>query len=631
MRILLGVLLGLVALSMLFYLIPGGPGTGGISNQNVVASIGDSKITSVDVQRAIQNITRGQQNLPKGVLAMYVPSLINQMIESKAMAYKARELGLRISDQELGDAIQSELNAAMGGKFDMNTYQMALAQQGISITDFENSRRESMLATRLENLESQSLVITDQQARAEYQRKNLKIGLDYIEFQSKDFTSKINKDPAALKAYFDRNRASFQIPEKRSLDLIVGANQDFVQHAKVTDAQIQREYQDNIDTYRIPERVLVRHILIKTQGLPKDQLPKLKAKAEDILKQLQHGGNFAELAKQNSDDPGSKPKGGELGWVVKGQTVPNFEKTAFSLQPGQLSGLVETEYGYHIIQVEDKQAAHTQSLDEVKPVLTAQLRNEIGAEDVKKAIDAARAEILRNPGQAEPIAKKYNVRFFKVDNFARTGSLPEVNTPPDLVNAIFGTAKNGTTDVVDVQNQGKQAFAVITNIVPARNAEYAEVENEVLQRYTTADSLRLAQQAAQAAADRARKGESLESLAKQYGIQVKTAAPFTIDGAAEGIGSASLLSAAFKGNVGDVFGPIAAQSGEFVCKVSQKLPADMTQFAKNKDSIVQSLMQQRQSVEQPLFRQSIVSELKRRHKIKINEAALEHIIGSYQS
>ena len=112
---------------------------------------------------------------------------------------------------------------------------------------------------------------------------------------------------------------------------------------------------------------------------------------------------------------------------------------------------------------------------------------------------------------------------------------------------------------------------------------------------------------------------------------MKTAPPFSIDGAAEGIGSASLLSAAFKDNVGDVLGPVSAQSGEFVCKVSEKVPADMSQFAKNKDSIIQSLTQQRQSVEQPLFRQSIVSELKRRHKIKINEAALERIIGSYQS
>ena len=630
-RILLGVLLGLVAISMLFYLIPGGTSGGGFSNQNVVATVGDDKITSVDIQRAIQAVTRGQQNLPKGVLAMYVPSLVNQMIEAKAMAYKAHEMGLRISDDELGDAIEGELTAAMGGKFDKNTYQMVLAQQGMTVSDFENSRRETMLATRLENLESQSLVITDQEARAEYQRKNLKIGLNSIKFEAKDFASKVNKDPAALKAYFDKNRATFQIPEKRTLNLIVGANADFVQNAKVTDAQLQREYQENIDAYRIPERVLVRHILIKTQGLPKDQAPKLKAKAEDILKQLQNGGNFAELAKQNSDDPGSKPKGGELGWIVRGQTVPNFENTAFSLKPGQLSGVIETEYGYHIIQVEDKQAAHTQTFEEVKPTLIAQLRSEVGAEDLKKAIDAARAETIRNPGQAEAIAKKYNLRFFKVDNFARTGSLPEVNTPPELVNAIFGNAKNGITDVVDVQNQGKQAFAVITNIVPARNAEYAEVENDVLQRYTAAESSRLAQQAAQDAANRARKGESLEAIAKQYGIEVKTSAPFTIDGAAEGIGSASLVSAAFKDNVGDVIGPVSAQSGEFVCKISEKVPADLNQFGKSKDTIVQELTQQRQGVEQPLFRKSIVDELKRRHKIKINEAALERIIGSYQS
>ena len=630
-RILLGVLLGLVAISMLFYLIPGGTSGGGFSNQNVVATVGDDKITSVDIQRAIQAVTRGQQNLPKGVLAMYVPSLVNQMIEAKAMAYKAHEMGLRISDDELGDAIEGELTAAMGGKFDKNTYQMVLAQQGMTVSDFENSRRETMLATRLENLESQSLVITDQEARAEYQRKNLKIGLNSIKFEAKDFASKVNKDPAALKAYFDKNRATFQIPEKRTLNLIVGANADFVQNAKVTDAQLQREYQENIDAYRIPERVLVRHILIKTQGLPKDQAPKLKAKAEDILKQLQNGGNFAELAKQNSDDPGSKPKGGELGWIVRGQTVPNFENTAFSLKPGQLSGVIETEYGYHIIQVEDKQAAHTQMFEEVKPTLIAQLRSEVGAEDLKKAIDAARAETIRNPGQAEAIAKKYNLRFFKVDNFVRTGSLPEVNTPPELVNAIFGNAKNGTTDVVDVQNQGKQAFAVITNIVPARNAEYAEVENDVLQRYTAAESSRLAQQAAQDAANRARKGESLEAIAKQYGIEVKTSAPFTIDGAAEGIGSASLVSAAFKDNVGDVIGPVSAQSGEFVCKISEKVPADLNQFGKSKDTIVQELTQQRQGVEQPLFRKSIVDELKRRHKIKINEAALERIIGSYQS
>jgi len=128
-RILLGVLLGVVALSMLVYLIPGGFGNADASGQNVVAVVGNDKITTVDVQRALQNITRGQANLPKGILGMYAPMLVNQMIEQKAMAYKAREMGLRVSDQELGDAIQNEFAAQTGGKFDMSIYQAVLANR----------------------------------------------------------------------------------------------------------------------------------------------------------------------------------------------------------------------------------------------------------------------------------------------------------------------------------------------------------------------------------------------------------------------------------------------------------------------------------------------------------------------
>ncbi len=630
-RILLGVLLGLVALSMLFYLIPGGFGNSGLSGQSSVASIGNEKITAVDVQRAVQNVTRGQQNLPKGLLAMYVPMIINQMIEGKAMAYKAKEMGLRVSDQELADNIQAEVAPAMGGKFDLNTYQMLLAQQGMTVADFENSQRESMLASRLENLESQSLIVSEQDAKAEYERKNLKVGLQYIAFDPKEFAAKVNKDPAAVKAYFDKNRSQFRTQEKRSFDLIVGTTADFIQNAKISDADLQRQYQDNIDSYRVPERVQVRHILIKTQGKPKDQVPALKAKADDILKQLQHGGDFAELAKKNSEDPGSAPKGGELGWIVRGQTVPNFEKTAFALNPGQTSGVIETEYGYHIIQVEAKQTAHTQSFDEVKPQLLAEAQREAGGDQLKKAMDAAHAEISHTPSQAEAIARKYNLKFYKLDNFTTGQTMPDVNSQPQLTNAVFSAPKGSVTDVIDLGNQGKDAFALITNIAPAHQADYAEVQDQVLTAYTNAESNRLADEAAKSAAAAARKGESLEALAKQYGGQLKTAAPFTIDGAAEGIGAATTLAAAFKGKVGDIIGPISAPTGQVVCKVSEKIPADMSQFAQNKDSIMQSLTQQRQQLQQPLFRNSVVSELRRRGKIKVNQGAIERIVGSYQS
>jgi peptidyl-prolyl cis-trans isomerase D len=630
-RIMLGVLLGLVSLSMLVYLIPGGMGGTSASGENVVAVIGNEKITAQDVQRAIQQVTRGQTNLPKGILGMYLPSIVNQLVEAKAMAYKAREIGLAVSDQELGDAIQAEFSSELGGKFDMNIYQMVLAQQGMTVADYEKQRRDAMLGIRLETLELGSLVVSDQDARAEYERKNLKVGLRYLDFDSKDFVPKVSKSPAALKSYFDKNRALFRTPEKRDVYLIVGTTADFVQSAKVSDDELRKEYQENIDSYRLPDRVKVRHILIKTQGKPKEEAAKLKAKAEDILKQLQQGADFAELAKTNSEDPGSGAKGGELGWIVRGQTVPNFEKTAFSLKPGELSGLVETEYGYHIIQVEDKQAGHLQTFDEVKPQLLADAQKELAASALKKAISDAHSEIVRNSGQAEAIAKKYHLRFFKLDNFTTSDALPEVNSQTEVMNPIFAAQKGAVTDVVNLDPQGKAAFAVIRNILPAHNAEYAEAEKDVVQHYTTAESLRLAQEAAKNAADRARKGESLETIGKDYGLTVKTAAPFTIDGAAEGIGAASLLSAAFKSNVGDVLGPIAAQSGQFVCKVSEKIPADMSQFEKNKDGVVQSLMSQKQTLQQPLFRNSVVADLTRRGKIKLNQNTIAKMVASYQS
>jgi peptidyl-prolyl cis-trans isomerase D len=630
-RLLLGALLVVVAASMLVYLIPGGPGGPNASGQNVIAAVGDEKITSQDVQRAVQNITRGQANLPKGIVAMYIPSIVNQLIEGKAMAYKAREMGIRVSDQALGNSIEAEFAPELGGKFDMQIYQSVLAQQGLTATGYENERREMMLGARLENLEMQSVIVSDPEARAEYQRKNLKVGLQYIEFSDKDFTAKVDKNPSLVKAYFEKNRSLFRIPEKRNVDLIVGSVADFVQTAQVSDNQIQQQYQDNIDNYRTPERVKVRHILIKTQGKPPADVPALKAKADEILKQLQHGADFAELAKKDSEDPGSAAKGGELGWIVRGQTVPQFEKTAFSLKPGELSGVIQTDYGFHILQIEDKQAAHTQSFDEVKPQLILEAKKQAAADDLKKAIDSARGDVTKSPSQAEAIAAKYNLKLYKLDRVTTTTSIPEVNTQPDVLNAIFAAPKGGVTDLVSMDAQGKDAFAVITGVTPAHNADYAEVQNDVLQKYVTAESLKLAQDAAKAAADRARKGEALDAIAKSYGLTVKTAAPFTIDGAAEGLGAATLVSAAFKDNVGGIVGPVAAQEGQFVCRVSEKIPADMSQFAKNKEATVQSLVQQRQALQGPLFRNSVVADLRRRGKIKVNEANLTKIVESFQS
>lgn len=488
-----------------------------------------------------------------------------------------------------------------------------------------------MLAMRLEALQAQAIVTTDAQARAEYQRKNQKVALEYVGFTEKDFESKVDKDPAKVKAFFDKHRELFRTPEKRDLYLVVGTTADFMANASVSDDTLRKMYQDSIDSYRTPERVRARHILIKTQGKSKEDAAKAKTKAQELLTQIQHGGNFAELATKNSEDPGSAAKGGELGWLIHGQTVPSFDKTVFSLQPGQTSALVETEYGYHIIQVEEKQAAHTQSFEDAKPQLLADAQKQAASDALDRAVSAAHSDITRTPSQAEAIARKYNLRVFHEEGYTRGAPLPEVGGQPGLVNSIFSASKNGVTDITNMDAQGKQAFAAVMNTEPARNADYANVQADVLEKYTTAEAQRLANEAAKAAADRAKKGESLEAIAKSYGVQVKTAAAFTIDGAAEGIGSGSTLQAAFKSKVGDTVGPVNAATGQFVCKVTQSIPADMTQYAAAKDGIIQSLQQQRQGIDGPLFRDSVVSELKRKGKLKLNQELINRLVSSYQA
>ena len=157
------------------------------------------------------------------------------------------------------------------------------------------------------------------------------------------------------------------------------------------DQQVQQYYQGHQKDYQVPEEVKVRHILIKVDaGADPKVDAAAKQKAEDLLKQIKGGADFAALAKANSDDPGSKEQGGELGMIQRGVTVPAFEKAAFGLEPGQISDVIKTQFGYHIIKVEEKQTAHLKSLDEVKAQIVATLDSPGGGRPAGKLRAAAR-------------------------------------------------------------------------------------------------------------------------------------------------------------------------------------------------------------------------------------------------
>jgi len=364
------VLLSMVALSMVVYLIPGFGSGGSGSQDQIVAEIGKSALTIQDVRQRLQMLMRNRQ-VPKEMVEMYAEQTLNGLINERVMAYEAERLGFEVTPEDMLRNLQvmAPMLFQNGQFIGKEQYAALLREQDLSISEFEASTRVQLLVSKLANLVSQGVVVTPEEIARAYQSRNEKAKLEYISLPPDKYRSEVNVSPDEISKYYQANKATYQVSEKRSFVLLVIDEAKVAQRVVAPEAELRRYYQASLDQFRTPDRVHVRHILLKTTGLSKEEEPKVKAKAEELLKKLKAGADFAELAKANSDDPGSGAKGGDVGWIVKGQTVPNFENTAFALKPKELSGVVSTEYGFHIIQALEKEPARVKPFDEVKDQL----------------------------------------------------------------------------------------------------------------------------------------------------------------------------------------------------------------------------------------------------------------------
>jgi peptidyl-prolyl cis-trans isomerase D len=626
-RILLGGLLGVMALSMLVYLIPGsGMTTAADSGDQVVAEIGKSDVTVAQVQQQLRNVLQNRQ-LPPDLAATYIPQIVDQAIAERAVSYEAQQLGIRISDRDLANAVRSFPFATLPP----DQYQQYVEQQtGMSVQEFEDNVRLQAYENAILNMVQEGDIITPAEAKAEYRQRNEKIQLDYIGFDPSKLTADMKPTPAEISAYFEKNHNFYNMSETRGVQLIIADQAKLADAIQIPDSQVQAYYAAHKDEYRTPARVHARHILLSTTNKPKDEVPKIKAQAEDLLKQIKAGGNFAELAKKYSQDPGSAQKGGDLGWVSRGQMVKNFEDTVFALKDNQISDVVTTEYGFHIIQVLEHQPAHLQTLDEVKPQILATLRNQKVFDKMQDLTDQAHAELAKDPKNAEQIAAKLGLQFVDVASYAPGAALPDLGNDAQ-VGAAIAALKPGEVSQ-ELQSGNKLAVAVVTAIHPPHPAQLSEVEARVRQDYLRVNAGQLVQAKAAKVAELLKmNGGDMKAAAKAVGAEVKSTSFFTRAGAAEGIGSASLLANEFDKPVGTIFGPMVAANQTIVGKIAGHQDADMSQFPKERDSIVLQLKAKNYADRQNLLQDSVLTDLIRRGKVKKHQQVIDRLIAQYRS
>lgn len=631
-RILLGGLLLLVALSMLTYLVPSYNLGGSSGNDQVVAEIGKDTITLPEVQQIVQMNMRGRQ-MPAELMPHYIPQFVNSMVTERAMAFEAKRLGFKVSDADLAAGIRQTLpQLFQDGKFaGKQAYESMLAQQNLTIPQFEDDMSRQLLVNKMRNVAMEGTIVTPQEIEKEYKRRNDKVKIQYVKIAADKYRSEVQVTPDELKKYYEGNKPLYQVPEKRDLGVLIIDEAKLEQNITPTEADLLRIYNDNKDSYRLPERVDVRHILLKADDKDPKQVAEVKAKADDLVKKLRAGANFGDMVKKYSEDPGSKDKGGEYDGVVRGQMVPEFEKAMFTLKPGEISDPVKTSYGFHILQVIKHYPAQLKPFNDVKAALEAEYKKQRANDLMQQQSDKVQAALAKDPQHPDKVAADLGVQYVKADNIGATDPVPELGASKDFQDSISSLKKGEVSQPV-VVGTNKIAMAVCLNDIPAHPAAFEEVQGKVRDALVKDKLNKLVDQKATQLADKARATGDLAAAAKSMGLEAKTSDAVDHAGAIEGLGSASMFPDAFSKPVGTVIGPnsIGADS-KVVCKVVEKLPADLTGLPSQMAAIRDQIKGQRSQARATMFEEGVRDALIKEGKIKIHQDVIDHFINSFHS
>jgi peptidyl-prolyl cis-trans isomerase D len=616
-RILFGVLIGMIALSMLLYLVPQGTNTGEAST-DTVAKVGDLTVTLAEVRQQLSEIQKRNQ-VPRQLEGLYAGQILNQLVFQKEIEYEAKRMNIAVSDKERADRIRQFLPTAYkGDTFVGRDEYAAQVQQRFQMTVqvFEELLRQNLLEEKFRKLVTDGISTGPAELQDEFRYRNEKVKLDYALIKPEDLEAKISPDEAEIKAAYEKNKAKYQVLEKRiGRYALVDTNQ-IRQNTQISDDELKIAYQQNIQQFQVPNRVHVQHILLMTAGKTDAEVQEIKNKAEDVLKQAKKGGKFEDLAKKYTEDPGSKEKGGDLGWIIQGQTVKEFEQTAFSLDKGAISNLVRTQYGFHIIKLLEKETAHTKTLDEVKDSIRAPLQLQKADKLASDEADRLSAAIRQsNKITLDDLAQKFHLMVSETRPVDATDALLELGNSKEVKDQIIQLRRGELS--LPIRTDRGYVVVSVKEILSAHQGSLEESRERVVADLKQQKAAELAQAKAGELDKRVNAGEKFAAVAKALGLEAKTSDAFARNGSIAGVGSGKQLAVAFHMKVGDVAAPLNLGSNWVVYRVAEKTEANPADFEKQKKDLTDQVLQNKRSLAFEAFRTALETRLKQEGKLKL--------------
>lgn len=636
----LGGVLVFVCLAMSTYLIPGGITDylgGGLTEQGILAKVGDQQITVPQVAQQARLIgkQRFQGNVPPTLLPYLMQQAAQGMITAKAIVYEADRMGLAVTDDELRDFLhQGQLGQLLfpnGNFVGQQAYeQFVQSQFNLGVQEFEQEVKAQIAQRKLLAAIGGAITVSDKDVTAELQKQDTKVKFDYAVLTLDDIKGQIKPTDAELKAFYDQNKQMYanSIPEKLEAKYILIDTRKLADSVTITPNELQAYYNQHQDDYRIPETVTVRHILIKTPApdasgkVDQKAVDAARAKADDIAKQLQAGGNFAELAKKNSDDPGSAKDGGLLPPLTRGRTVPEFEQAAFSTPVGQTTGVIRTSYGFHIIHVEAKQQARLKPLDEVKAEIEPILKQQKASAQAQSVANTIQT-LARTEGM-DKAAKDKNLTVTSTGLVAQTDQLPEIGSAPDFMTALFGAKKNDPPAIAPTP--AGYAIYQVTDIQPAQTPSFDQIKAKVEEQFKDQRAQAMLAQKTQELSDRAHSEHDLAKAAKEVGASMKTSDLVDKNSQVPDIGAMNgAASVAFGMKTGDISGPVQGGANGIVIKILEVQQPTPEQMKQDWDKAKEALLEQKREEYENVYVENLRNTLEKDGKIKINKKEMERL------
>jgi len=624
--------LALVVLAFIVFYIPdflGVSQTGVPMTTDNVAEVEGRPIRAIEFTRAYNTQLQAYRNQFGGQMSDALlkqmgldRQILQQLVDERASLAEADRLGITATDAEVRERILTFPGLQEGGQFiGEQRYRQVLASQNppLTVRDFEDSVRQSIVIEKLRVALTGWISVSEADLDREFRRRNEKVNLQIVTFSPDKFREGLQATDQELSQYFDAHKADFQIGERRKIRYVLIDPQKLRERVTVTPRDVESYYNTNIDQFSTGEQVRASHILIKTEGRSEADAEK---RAQEVQTKLRAGGDFAALAKEYSEDEGSNVKGGDLDFFPRGRMVPEFDQVAFSMQPGIVSDLVKTQFGYHIIKLMERKPSSVQPLEAVRDQITELVKNErvqTMANEMATRIGLA----VKKPADFDAAAKPNGLTVQESPFFQRTDTIEAIGPAPEVTSQAFLLEEGQVSE--PLRATLGTVIMVVTGKEAPRTPGLEEVKERVRDAVIRGKAIDAAKAKATSVLASLKGAADFEAAAKAAGQDVLSTPGFVArDSSLPGLGISPAVDAfAFGAQAGQVSDVLSTDLGVAIVKVVGRQDVTDQQLKDGRAALREELLNDRRSK----FFSSYMAKAKQKMNITIDREALSRLVA----